>query len=263
VDRLLASLTPLATLLARTTDPRAACSALTAAFDSGDIARAKETLRDRFGADAPAASHALGIAGIVTGNADWSIRLAQAEILALEMQRSRQIAPCLAMTVPAFLRSAWAEHLRETPAAHWPRETWPAILDLASQATGELLLAAPFLSTEHARALAASVARLTEACGHVLLVTQAAGEQNLAPVRLLCNAARRPGRMDVWSWPGPGLGVHFKAVVADRQHGYLGSANLTTHAAIKQAEAGVILHGPLARQLDHWIRKIAAQQEKT
>jgi phosphatidylserine/phosphatidylglycerophosphate/cardiolipin synthase-like enzyme len=262
VDRLLDSLTPLATLLSRTADPRAACAALTAAYSGGSAPQARETVQRCFGSDAPAASHALATAGITAGATGWTVRLAQAEILALEMQRNRPLAPCLAMTVPAFLRSAWAEHLRGTPAGDWPRETWPAILDLTSQATGELLLAAPFLSTEHVRALAASVARLTGAGGHVLLVTQAAGTgQNLPSVELLRKATSRPGRMDVWSWPGPGLGIHFKAVIADRQHGYLGSANLTTHAAIRQAEAGVILHGPLARQLDKWIRTIATRQE--
>jgi phosphatidylserine/phosphatidylglycerophosphate/cardiolipin synthase-like enzyme len=260
VDWLLDSLTPLAALLARTADPSAACAALTAALGSGSAAPTEETLRRCFGADARAASDALATAGITLGATAWATRLAQAEILALEMQRSRPLAPRLAMTIPAFLRPAWTEHLRETPAADWPRETWPAILDLTSQAARELLLAAPFLSEEHASALAASVTRLTRAGGHVLLVTQAAGTgRNLPPVRLLRKAAQRPGRIDVWSWAGPGLGIHFKAVIADRQHGYLGSANLTTHAAIRQAEAGVILHGPMARQLDQWIRTIATR----
>jgi phosphatidylserine/phosphatidylglycerophosphate/cardiolipin synthase-like enzyme len=261
VDGLLASLTPLATLLSRTSDPRAVCATLATVLDSGSAAQAGEIFQRCFGADAASALHALDAARITAGHADWKIRLAQAEILGLEIQRNRRLAPCLAMTVPDFLRTAWTEHLRDIPAADWPRETWPAILDLASQAVSELLLAAPFLNTEHARALAASIARLTEAGGQVLLVTQASdAEPNLSSVRLLRDAAHARGRMDVWSWPGPGLGIHFKAVVADRQQAYIGSANLTTYAAIRQAEAGVILRGPLAHQLDQWIRRIAAHQ---
>ena len=261
MDGLLASLTPLATLLSRTSDPSVTCAALAAVLDPGGAGQAGEIFRQCFGADAASAPHALDAARIAAGRADGKIRLAQAEVLALEIQRNRQLAPCLAMTVPDFLRTAWNEHLRDTPAADWPRETWPAILDLASHASSELLLAAPFLSAEHARALAASVTRLTEAGGQVLLVTQASDTPpNLSSVRLLRDAARANGRIDVWSWPGPGLGVHFKAVIADRQQAYIGSANLTTHAAIRQAEAGVVLHGPLAHQLDRWIRRIAAHQ---
>lgn len=262
MDGLLAALTPLATLLSRTSDPSAVCATLATVLDPGNAAQASEIYRRCFGADAATAPHALDAARINAGGADWKIRLAQAEILALEIQRNRRLAPCLALTVPDFLRTAWAEHLREIPAADWPRETWPAILDLASRAASELLLAAPFLNTEHARALAASIARLTEAGGQVLLVTQALGtEPNLSSVRLLRDAAHARGRIDVWSWPGPGLGIHFKAVVADRQEAYIGSANLTTYAAIRQAEAGVILREPLAQQLDQWIRRIAAHQE--
>jgi phosphatidylserine/phosphatidylglycerophosphate/cardiolipin synthase-like enzyme len=261
VDGLLASLTPLATLLSRTSDPSAVCATLATALDPGSAARAGEIFQRCFGADAASAPHALDAARIMAGDTDWKVRLAQAEILALEIQRNRLLAPCLAMTVPDFLRTAWTSHLRRIPAADWPRETWPAILDLASQAASELLLAAPFLDTEHARAVAACIARLTEAGGQVLLVTQAAGtEPNLSSVRLLCDAAHANGRIDIWSWPGPRLGIHFKAVIADRQQAYIGSANLTTHAAIRQAEAGVILRGPLAHQLDQWIRRIAAHQ---
>jgi phosphatidylserine/phosphatidylglycerophosphate/cardiolipin synthase-like enzyme len=220
-----------------------------------------DILQRCFGADAASASHALDAARITAARDDWKIRLAQAEVLALEIQRSRPLTPRLVVTVPDFMRLGWSEHLRGVPAADWPRETWPAILDLASHAASELLLSAPFLNTEHARALAASVARVTRAGGHVLLVTQAAGaEPNLSAVRLLAAAAHPGGRLDIWSWPGPGLGIHFKAVIADRQHAYIGSANLTTHAAIRQAEAGVILQGPLAYQLDQWIRRIAAHQ---
>jgi len=261
MDGLLASLTPLATLLSRTSDPSAVCATLATALGPGTAAQAGEILQRCFGADAASAPHALDAACIGAGRTDWNIRLAQAEILALEIRRNRQLSPCLAMTVPDFLRPSWTAHLRDIPAADWPRETWPAILDLASQAASELLLAAPFLNTEHARALAASIARLTGAGGQVLLVTQASGTgPNLASVRLLRDAVHPNGRVDVWSWPGPGLGIHFKAVIADRQQAYIGSANLTTHAAIRQAEAGVILRGPLAHQLDQWIRRIAAHQ---
>jgi phosphatidylserine/phosphatidylglycerophosphate/cardiolipin synthase-like enzyme len=264
MDGLLGTLTPLASLLSRTTDPSVASAALAAALSSGDPGQVDETVQREFGPDAAAATAALCTAGIPAAtDMDWRIRLAQSEVLALEFQQARQVAPSLVMTVPDFLRRAWAEYLRELPAADWPRETMPAMLDIASRAQNELLLAAPFFNVEHAQALASSVARLTGGGGRVLVVTQGTQrpgpETNTASLRLLHSRARSPGQIQVWSWPGPTLGVHFKTIVADRQHAYLGSANLTSHGALHHAEAGMILHGPLARQLDSWIRKIAAQ----
>jgi phosphatidylserine/phosphatidylglycerophosphate/cardiolipin synthase-like enzyme len=264
VDGLLEALTPFASLLSRTTDPSAVSAALATALGSDNPAAVEGTLQHYFRADATWATAALAKAGIGGAtDVDRWIRLAQSEVLALEIQRTRQLAPCLVMTVPDFLRQAWTEHLRELPAADWPRETLPAMLDIASQAQAELLLAAPFFNVDHALALASRVARLTAAGGQVLVVTQETHgpglESNEASLRLLRGGARDPGRVEVWSWPGPALGVHFKALVADRQHGYLGSANLTSHGTLHHAEAGVMVHGSMARQLDQWIRRVAAQ----
>lgn len=264
MDGFLDTLTPLATLLSRTDDPSVVAAALATALRSDDPGQVDQTLRHHFGPDATAAPAALEIAGIPAATGPgWQIRLAQAEVLALAIQQTRRLAPSLVMTVPDFLRQAWAEHLRELPAADWPRETMPAMLDIASQAQKELLLAAPFFNMEHAQALACHVARLTTAGGQVLVVTQGIQrpglESNEASLRLLRGQVHDPRRVQIWSWCGPTLGVHFKAIVADRQHGYLGSANLTSHGALHHAEAGVMLHGSLARQLDRWIRRIAAQ----
>lgn len=261
---LLDALTPLASMLARTPAPGAAAASVARVLRSDCAERLDEVLRQHFGADAAWARTALALALQPDGTrADPTLRLAQAEVLALQIQRERSVAPALVMTIPDFLRQAWAEHLREVPATDWPRETLPAILDIATQAQQELLLAAPFLNLEYARTLKPSVARLTAAGGEVLVVTRGSDGpgmmSNLASLRHLRSGIRHPSRVKVWSWAGPGLGVHFKVIVADRQHGYLGSANFTTHGTLYQAEAGVLLHGPLARQLDHWIRKIAVQ----
>ena len=264
MDGFLDALTPFASLLARTTDPSSAVADLDAALGSGDLGQVDRILQQHFGADRVWAASALNTAAAAAAShTERRIRLAQIEVLALVIQRNRELASSLVMTVPDFLRQAWTEHLREFPAADWPRETWPAMLDIASSAESELLLAAPFFNVEQVHALTAHVARLTSAGGQVLVVTQGTWDShagpNAASVNLLNAAARAPGQMKVWSWPGPGLGIHFKALVVDRYHGYLGSANITTHGALHHAEVGVILHGSLAHQLDHWVRKIAAQ----
>jgi hypothetical protein len=122
MDGLLDTLTPLASLLSRTASPSVACAALATALDSGQPAQLDEALLHCLGADAAAARAALDAARIPQAvGAERRIRLAQAEVLALQIQRDRQVAPALAMTVPDFLRQAWTEYLRELPAADWSR----------------------------------------------------------------------------------------------------------------------------------------------
>jgi phosphatidylserine/phosphatidylglycerophosphate/cardiolipin synthase-like enzyme len=194
---------------------------------------------------------------------DGARALAQAEALALLFADRRTITTTLVLTVPDFLRSAWQEHLRQTPPTEWPRETSPALIDVAAQATHTLLLSAPYLNIKQCRTLAPHVTRLTRNGGSVLVVTRVAEVPgpygNAEAVRVLQQATAHPGAFAVWSWPDPTIGVHLKALIADKAHGYLGSANLTSHGAFFHAEAGVLLHGPLAHQLDAWLRRIARQ----
>ena len=47
--------------------------------------------------------------------------------------------------------------------------------------------------------------------------------------------------------------LHAKTVVADRNHAYLGSANLTGNGMDFSVEIGIAFRGVLARQLADWI----------
>jgi phosphatidylserine/phosphatidylglycerophosphate/cardiolipin synthase-like enzyme len=227
-------------------------------------------LRGHIGRDADDAAAALQHAGVTAHGhllPDGARALAQAEALALLLADRRATTTTLVLTVPDFLRSAWQEHLRNTPPTDWPRETSPALIDIAAQAAHTLLLTAPYLNTEQCMTLAPHVTRLTRNGGSVLVITRAADIPgpcgNAEAVNLLQQAAAHADAFAVWSWPGPTIGLHLKALIADKAHGYLGSANLTSHGALFHAEAGVLLHGPLARQLDTWLRRIARQPPPT
>jgi hypothetical protein len=88
VDGLLDALTPLAALLARTADPSTVCVGLAGALGSGNSGHVDETLRRYFGADATWVRAALSTAGLAgASDIDRRIRLAQSEVLALEIQR--------------------------------------------------------------------------------------------------------------------------------------------------------------------------------
>lgn len=270
MDRLLESLTPLASLLSRAADPSVAARDVGAALRIGREAEAVVALRGHIGRDADHAAAALQHAGVIAHgrlHPEGARALAQAEALALFLADGRATTTTLVLTVPDFLRSAWQEHLRNTPPTEWPRETSLALIDIAAQAAHTLLISAPYLNSKQCIALAPHVTRLTRNGGSVLVITRAAQVPgpygNFEAVSLLRQAAADPDAFAVWSWPGPTIGLHLKALIADKAHGYLGSANLTSHGALFHAEAGVMLHGPLARQLDAWLRRIARHPPPT
>jgi hypothetical protein len=266
MDGLLDSLEPLAALLSRAVNPSAAAHETREALRRGCESDAIVVLRAHVGRDADHALTALRQAqvtdnGLLISGGD--LRLAQAEALALMVADQRSTTTRLVFTVPDFLRTAWQDHLKNSPAAEWPRETSAVLVDIAAKARSTLLLAAPFLNSQQCGVLAPHVARLVgSGHGRVLVMTRAANvtgpQGNAGPIGLLRQAATvHPDALTVWSWDGPGIGLHIKALVADGVCAYLGSANLTSHGALFHAEAGVMLNGPHASQLDAWLRRIS------
>ena len=195
-----------------------------------------------------------------------AIRLGQAQALAEALADGR----CeLVLTVPAFLRDALHDLAKKNMADERPRETWSAIAEVASAARDRLVIAAPYLHPGFVAMLAPEVERIVRGGGEAIVLTRALSRT--APARSLPNhesitllraAARRAGRrLIVHSWEEEGLGVHLKAVVADRRLAYLGSANLTPQGAHGQAEAGVLLRGRQVALLAGWLDHVALALE--
>lgn len=295
MDELLDALTPLARLVARLPADFAALAVERLATvlgasgshrsadegGTGDVspsgAHVQALLKELFGADATQARAALSAAlspaassptrpeapaSLLRAQPEDSarLRLAQVDVLARQLRTERADQPRLVLTVPDFLRPVWRDLLAVESGMLAPRQTLPALLDLAADAQNTLLLAAPYVSVEQAGVLAAQVTRLTAAGGRALVITRLGGRDsdNREALKVLQSAARKPGRLDIWAWEGHTLGVHFKVVIADGEAAYLGSANLTTLGVHGHAEAGVLLRGALAAQLESWLRLVAS-----
>lgn len=244
-----------------------------AAEQSAGSRRASETagrllLVEVFGRDSSLAAAALDRALPASQRPRWPLLLSQADVLARQLAREQEAGqPRLVVTLPAALRSGWAGHLAGQPADGWPRETLPVLLDLAASAERTLVLASPYLGQEQARPLAAQVRRLTRSGGQVLVLTRTGADGrgpagNAPALAMLRDAAAAPGTLRVWAWRGRTLGLHCKAMVADGTRAYLGSANLTSLGALEHAEAGVLACGPLAAQLEGWLRLLADTPEE-
>jgi phosphatidylserine/phosphatidylglycerophosphate/cardiolipin synthase-like enzyme len=191
-----------------------------------------------------------------------AIRLGQAQ--ALTELRAEEGCE-LVLTVPPFLRDTLHELARGSMIDGRPRETMPAITEVAGAAKERLVIAAPYLHPGLVARLTGHVERITSAGGKVVVITRALAPgspirsaSNHESITLLRAAARRAeGRLIVRSWEEEGIGVHLKAVAADHDLAYLGSANLTPWGVHCHAEAGVLLRGRQAALLADWLDRIA------
>jgi phosphatidylserine/phosphatidylglycerophosphate/cardiolipin synthase-like enzyme len=191
-----------------------------------------------------------------------AVRLGQAQALA-ELRADEGCE--LVLTVPPFLRDTLDDLAQGNMADSRPRETLPAITEVSRAAKELLIIAAPYLHPGLMAQMTRHVERITGDGGQVVIITRAlspaspfSSASNRESIALLRAAAHRAERgLIVRSWEEEGIGVHFKAVAADHDLAYLGSANLTPWGAHCHAEAGVLLRGAHAALLSDWLSRVA------
>jgi phosphatidylserine/phosphatidylglycerophosphate/cardiolipin synthase-like enzyme len=250
VDSVLDALNPLVDLLEHTADPQHTAGRLLEATEQ-DVRAVWAVLDDVV--DEPAVvAPTLAHARILTRPArtaelhEHAARQAAAAqaLLAQRHADSWQ----LVLTVPGFLRAALDDLAGAHPGQPRPRQTATVLTELAAGAATNLIIAAPYLDTGFVRYLIEPVTKLLRAGGHVLVLTRAlslrapqTSSANVEAVEMLRRArgsaeagpAGTPsGQLRVCSWEERGLGLHFKAVVADRRRAYLGSSNVTVGGAL-------------------------------
>lgn len=280
MEGVLDALNPLIDLLEHVRDPDALADALLNATLSTPVGASAEPLLDvcaAHGADRALIAPVLRAAGLIepTAGPVTVSPTAVARAAAAQAVRADRAADRwqLVLTVPGFLR----EQLAAISAGHGPltapRETVTALPEVAGSARQRLIIGAPYLHTGFVQHLAGAVSTVLGAGGSVLVLTRAlslrAPEQstaNLEAVTLLREAAqsaqaqlgdRQRPALRVCSWEERGLGLHFKAVVADGQRAYLGSSNLTPGGTLGHAEVGVLLHSPRVALLERWLVAVA------
>ncbi|MBB3084180.1 hypothetical protein [Geodermatophilus sabuli] len=254
-------MTPLADLVTRTCDSAGAVAAVRAATADGAAAIAGVLVEA--GADRRLLPGALEYAG-VTATATPLELAAIAGALEVLVASQRTGQPSLVLTVPEFLTGAYARFLADHPAVH-ARRTSAVLAEVAAGAEGRLLVAAPYLTGVALERLVPHAGRVLTDGGTVCVITRALtgrspepSPANIAAVGALRRVTQsRPGRLLVRSWEGPGLGVHLKAVIADRDDAYLGSANMTDGGHRGHAEAGVRLPAAIAGPLADWLEMLA------
>jgi hypothetical protein len=265
------AVTPLVRLLSQATDPQRAAAAALGAAQNGNRDQVVAVLREHV-TDTRLVTPALTFAGVLTESGDLTaeapVRLGQAAVLLEAAEVVWAPGWDLVLTVPGFLRDAFADLTAAAGGARPVRETGQAMLEIANAARSRLIVASPFLHMGFVQYLAGPVERVLSGGGEVLVLTRALSltspEQssaNLEAVTVLRNAGVRAGRaVTVRSWEESGLGLHFKVVTADEDLAYLGSANLTlAGAAGGHAEAGVLLRGRGVTVLTGWLRVVAEE----
>lgn len=199
-----------------------------------------------------------------------ALRIAQAQAVLADR---RDDAWQLVLTVPGFLRERLDALAGGGPR---PRETSTVLPEVATSATKRLVIAAPYLHTGFVQYLVEPVRRLLADGGDVIVLTRAlslraphTSSANVEAVERLRAAAEPPppaaaavGSMRVCSWEERGLGLHFKAVVADGRRAYLGSSNLTPGGTAGHAEGGVLLDSSRVQFLESWLLAVADELDE-
>jgi phosphatidylserine/phosphatidylglycerophosphate/cardiolipin synthase-like enzyme len=135
------------------------------------------------------------------------------------------------------------------------------VLDGARQ---EVVMMNPYWSALGVQALLRRITRASLAGVRITVLTQPRDKFDAAEregVDLFVGALAAKGAFCVVlapsqrTWPVPLL--HAKAIVADRSHAYLGSANLTGNGMDFSVELGMAFGGVLARQLADWLAALA------
>lgn len=128
-----------------------------------------------------------------------------------------------------------------------------ALFDLLAGAQHRIVIGCPFWDTQTAQDVASILSRRLEAGVRVDVLSRSDGTEDPA-VGLLEALARESKALRLFSLYEPDeadpFGVrtfHFKAIVADGERAYLGTANLTTAGLRSRLELGVLLTGAPAR----------------
>lgn len=199
-----------------------------------------------------------------------ALRVAQAQAILADRRDDNWH---LVLTIPGFLRGRF-DALAGGGAR--PRETSSVLTDVAASATRRLIIAAPYLHTGFIEFLVEPVRRLLGGGGEVVVLTRAlslrspqtssanveAVEQLRAAAAAVPGASAPAGLLRVCSWEEHGLGLHFKAVVADGRRAYLGSSNFTPGGTAGHAEGGVLLDSSRVTILEAWLRAVADELDE-
>lgn len=161
---------------------------------------------------------------------------------------TRALEPALCVAVPPGLASEAESRLRREAV-----DLRLGLFDLLASARRRIVIGCPFWDHETAQEVSSILARRLAAGVSVDVLMRGAEDPAIGLIERL---GRDSPSLRLFSWyeaeATDRFGVrtfHFKAVVADDERAYLGSANLTTGGLRSRLELGVLLAGDAARRL--------------
>lgn len=219
---ILATLSPLADLILQADDPVRLAEMVLADIQSGTtdgqplVVRISAAVHDD-GLVLPCLALA-GIADSATRVVCPGAVVPAAQILAVVETYINSDHWQLALTVPAFVRSAFTSMVADLPPTLCPIETVPAMHVVAASACERLVLAAPYLHQGFVSTFIPHVNRIMHAGGTVVVLTRALSalsaqqsHANVEALQTLHAGASNHELLLVRSWEEDGLGVHLKA----------------------------------------------------
>lgn len=156
----------------------------------------------------------------------------------------------LVITAPAEMISRLAYSAR-------CRQTLGVLTELIAMATDRLIISAPFLQPGAGISTGVLNAALKSALRRAVKVEIVTTSQSLAGLDIASLKRAGPGCLRV-SQPTTNvldprsLGSHAKFCVADGVAAYIGSANLTGPGLSEHIELGVLVRGPVAKQVEEF-----------
>ncbi len=167
-------------------------------------------------------------------------------------------------SIPELVERAMRGTLAKT--GIWPGGILDCLAGLLASATEEVLMISPYWSAAGVETIARRMANHHLRGVKVTIMTLPSTHHKPEALRGLSRFREILGDLgaecetlsfcpsSVWT---PLL--HAKALVADKTHGYIGSANLTSNGLDGSVELGVVIHGTKAVQLASWMRALSAQ----
>jgi phosphatidylserine/phosphatidylglycerophosphate/cardiolipin synthase-like enzyme len=145
-------------------------------------------------------------------------------------------------------------------ASLWSGSLLDALGLVFNNAKEEVLIMNPYWSLLGVQALLRRITRQSYAGVRVLVMTQSRSRLEPAMcdgIELFVSTMESMGATCRVLAPAPGIKptplLHAKAIISDRSHGYLGSANLTGSGMDFSVEVGIVFRSVLARQLADWL----------
>ncbi len=140
-------------------------------------------------------------------------------------------------------------------------ELMARLIRLVRNAESELLVVTPFFTRFGVDIFVNHLAHATDRGVQVTLLTRdiANAGDNVKHIRRICDTVASSGdisNLHVYEYDSPHGRLHAKALIADKKEAYVGSANFTNYSLKEAIEIGLIVRGPVVKNLSEFFNAV-------